>query len=54
MLIFASKTGAYPIAIPVGLIPGLTHKYKSREQRLAMDKRFSLFAQSVGNDELFL
>ncbi len=53
-LIFASKAAAYPIAIPVGLIPGLTHKYKSREQRLAMDKRSSFFVLSVGNDELFI
>jgi hypothetical protein len=51
-LIFAGKAGAYSSEAPFrcstpGSAPGLTHKYYTRQEKLARDKHSSLLQKSV-------
>ncbi len=51
-LVFAGKAETYPSDAPLkcstlGSAPGLTHKYKTRLERLARDKHSSLLRKSV-------
>jgi hypothetical protein len=54
-LMFAGKAGAYPCEAhfrcsTLGYAPGLTHKHKTRLQRLARDKYSSLLSKGVTNN----
>jgi hypothetical protein len=51
-LLFARNAGAYSSEAPfrlstLGEAPGLTHKHKTKPERLARDKHFSLFSPFV-------
>ncbi len=54
-LMFAGKARAYPSEAPfrcciLGYAPGLTHKHKTKLERLARDKHSRLLRNSVNYD----